>query len=155
MKFRYGIRFLLALMVVFSVIIWIYTQLGFENAHFEIVAAETIQDESGLVSGQINYRMDLKDSSYAFFMMNISPIEAPQLMDIKKGDEFKVNFRSRPAWPIKNEDPHRAFITGRLGIDNDLIIGYVILSDHSRIAIGRGGVGSGKIRPGLPGSGGQ
>ena len=139
MKLRFGLKTLIATMILASVLVWIYTQLGFRNAHFEIIAAGMMQDSNGRVTGQINYRMDLlgnESAEYGFYAMMIGPIEASQLLEIEKGNEFNVSFRGRQMWPMKREDPHRAFITRRLGLDDELIIGYATMSDHKRIAIG-------------------
>lgn len=115
----------------------ILTQVGFENAEFQISENELVLNENDLVSGELWGYMgaEVPSANQWSFVCEVRNVDRPSLLNLKVGKKNRIRYRAAPFGPFKQQDGFRIYLTQTLGFSTDHIVGFVRTSEGTKVVI--------------------
>ena len=135
----FSLRTLLLLIGVMSAALWFMTQYNTVIGEFRILDRELERDASGRVNGTITWRFTVVDTdgpaSYGDAVCQLQNVAGDKLIGISVDDRFRVRYRLTDVGWLKRGDPYLMFMTRRLGIRKDEIVGNVVMQNVTQIIV--------------------
>ncbi len=144
MKIKFNLKWLLVVLALCATVAWWFSKAGMTVAHVIVVNNQLHRNEQGTIDGQLQCQLvEATDYSfkYADFVCEVYHVDHDRLLELKKDDRARIEYRQKPVWPLTElDDPYRIFLNQHLGIPNEEILGSVRREDWMEIVI-RGGKG--------------
>ncbi len=135
----FGLKSLLFSVVLVSACLWFATQYGKVEGRFEIIECDLVASADGHLNGSLQWRYsrvrsdgELEQADTSLPVENLSSVK---LSRVKAGDQFVVRFRLDDLGPIKKESATVIFMTEKLGIPKDEILGFIQMDGWSEAIV--------------------
>ena len=136
MKLKFNLKWLLLLIAVSAVVAWWFSKAGMTVAHVKIISNQLEMNDQGTIDGDLQCRLaEATDYSYEYvdFVCDVYHVDHNRLLQLKKGDRTRIEYRRKPLWPlVKRGDPYRIFLNQHLGIPSEEILGAVRIQGTGR-----------------------
>ena len=127
-QFRFGIRTLLIVLAVVGLALVLLQNVIMTVGIAEINAAELSLDSEGRVSGTLGWRYARGPSTGVQIHCEIRKLEEQRLLKVKVGERFRFRYRWIDLPWSPKDDPHRKFLSQKVGITETQVVGYVNLA---------------------------
>ena len=135
----FSLRTLLLLIGVMSAGLWLLTQYNTTVGEFHIIDRDLEQGATGRVNGAISWRFTVLDeegpASYGDAVCQLQNVAGEKIAGIQVGDRFRVRYRLSDVGWLKRGDPYLMFMSRRLGIRKDEIVGNVVMQNVTQIIV--------------------
>jgi hypothetical protein len=129
LKLRFNLKWLLVMLALSAGLAWWFSKVGMTVAHVIVVNNQLHRNSQGTIDGQLQCRL-VEANEYSFtysdFLCVLYHVDREQLLDLKKDDRARIEYRQEPVWPFTElGDPYRIFLNQHLGIPDQEILGSV------------------------------
>ena len=135
-RFRFNLKTLLSLTAVLAICAGYLTQWGFEEALFEVKSNELVLDEAGIVRGDLTCVCSLPGEDPTRMICRVEQSLDASLVKFAVATVIRVRYRRWPPLGLfDKQDPYGMFLTAKLGIAADDIVGQIKMSDESIVIV--------------------
>lgn len=128
-----------------SGLMWLSTQYGKVEARFEVVECDLSRSAGGHLNGSLQWRFARVKADGIIersdTLLTVENVLSTKMDSLQSGDQFKVRYRLGDVGPIKKENPYVLFMTEKLGIEKDEIVGFIQMQGWSEVVVRGNGVG--------------
>ena len=139
---QFTIRSVLVVVVLVSTVIGVAAEYGKTHARFQILEAEMRQLGGGLSSGTLMWTHEFEEevaeeevNSRRETLLIVDSAKCDRLCAIAAGDEFTIRFRSHENLLFAKQNPFVMFLTRKLQIRKQDIVGFVELDGQSQVIV--------------------
>lgn len=140
---RFKLRSLLIVVAVVAISFGVLTRVGTSNAQFEFIENSLVVDDQQRISGKIrwSYRDEIRNETKAWQFicsvknLKLNPENYRRLLAYQPGDQTNVNYRYLGFGPFKKQDPFTYYVSKKLGIDEESIVGYAWFDGWTEVVI--------------------
>lgn len=144
-KRRFSIRMMLVVVAICAGLIWLTTEYGKIECRFTIVGSDLTATAERRYSGTVRWQYcraaDVRSAAgqqqKRETVLLVDHIHSNRISHLNDGDVFEVRYRPADNLLFEKENPFILFLTRKLGIPQDEIVGFVELEGESQV-IARG-----------------
>jgi len=142
LKLKFNLKWMLLILTLCAVASWWFSKAGMTVAHVIVVNNQLHRNDQGTIDGHLQCQL-VEATDYSFnysdFLCVVYHVDQDLLLDLKKDDRARIEYRDQPVWPLTTlGDPYRIFLNQHLGIPDEEILGAVRREDWMEIIV-RGG----------------
>jgi hypothetical protein len=132
---RFRLKWLLVTLGLIAASLALLTQISKRIATFEIISNDLTLAPDGLISGQLQCIYSGPEATNRDFIFEVIKIDQPELLNLKRGKDFRIRFQYQPYWPIEKENQFLSFIANGLNIQQEYVEGFVMTPSETRVML--------------------